>query len=287
MRTRDFLRFVPGLSWLVQLLDAHERQSRLLTAECWRLANENHRLKSTRRGPRISAGFDTGEPPLPSPVLRLLVAGTDDADWFRTGGKLGAESLASLLAKNYIAIEQCTRILDFGCGCGRVIRHLRHLPAEMHGCDTNPVAVEWCDDYLPFAQFAVNDLTPPLPYTDSSFDLIYALSVFTHLPEELQLPWMAELRRLLKPSGTLVLSLHGDALYGHLNRAERKDYCAGKLVVRVSEMGGTNHCAVFHPPAFVRSVLAEGFEVLDLVSEGASGNPPQDAWVLRKQAPWS
>jgi SAM-dependent methyltransferase len=155
------------------------------------------------------------------------------------------------------------------------------LPAELHGCDTNPLAVEWCDENLPFGQFTVNDLTPPLPYPNASFDLIYGLSVFTHLPAELQLPWMAELRRVLKPDGTLVLSFHGDALYGHLNRAERNDYRAGKLVVRTSELPGTNHCATFHPPAFVRNVLAKGFEVLDMVSEGATGNPPQDAWVLR------
>jgi SAM-dependent methyltransferase len=286
MHARDLLRLIPGLSRLVSSLESHERQSRLLTAECWRLAAENHRLKAARRGPRVAepAVGGGGEPPLPPPVLRLFVAGTDAADWFLFSGRLGAESLISLLAKNHIAVGDCRSILDFGCGCGRVIRHLGHLSARLFGCDTNPVAVEWCEEHLPPAAFAVNALEPPLPYADASFDLVYSLSVFTHLPSELQLPWMAELRRVLRPGGTLVLSLHGDATTGHLSRAERADYRAGRLVVRVGELAGTNHCAAFHPSAFVRGVLAEGFEVLDQVPEGATGNPPQDAWVLRKPA---
>jgi SAM-dependent methyltransferase len=282
MKTRDLLRFVPGLSRLVRSLDFRERESRLLTAECWRLAAENHRLKATFPEPRARAASPADELPLPPDVLRLMVAGTDDAEWFRTAGARAAESLTAVLAKAGVALHKCGTILDFGCGCGRVIRHLRHLPAELHGCDTNPVAVDWCDENLPFGRFAVNALESPLEYDAESFDLVYALSVFTHLPRDLQSWWMRELRRVLKPGGVLVVSLHGDAMLGRLNRAERADYRAGRLVVRVGELAGTNHCAAFHPPAFVRDVLAAGFSVLSMAPEGATGNPPQDAWVLRK-----
>lgn len=282
MRTRDLLRFVPGLSRLVRSLDSRERESRLLTAECRRLAAENHRLKATSPEPRARATLPADELPLPPDVLRLMVAGTDDAEWFLTAGRRAADSLAAVLATAGVALHQCESVLDFGCGCGRVIRHLRHLPTELHGCDTNPVAVDWCDEHLPFGRFAVNALESPLEYDDASFDLVYALSVFTHLSLALQSHGMSELRRVLKPGGVLVLSLHGDATLKHLNRAERADYRAGRLVVRVGELAGTNHCAAFHPLAFVRGVLAAGFEVLCMAPEGATGNPPQDAWVLRK-----
>lgn len=282
MRTRDLLRFIPGLSKLTRALDARERESRLLTEECWRLATENHRLKG-RAGERPAPPAEPGtELPLPPEVLRLMVAGTGDPGWFVTAGRRAAESLAVLLARNGIDIEKLESVLDFGCGCGRVIRHLTHLPAALYGCDSNPVGVEWCAEHLTAAHFAVNALHTALEYDADSFDLVYALSVFTHLPLELQMHGMRELRRVLKPGGVLVLSLHGDALCGKLTRAERTDYRAGRLVVRGGELAGTNHCATFHPPAFVRNVLAEGFEVLDHVREGAKGNPPQDAWVLRK-----
>src|SRR5207249_951626 len=102
---------------------------------------------------------------------------------------------------------------------------------------------EWCAENLPFGCFAVNALESPLDYDMESFDAAYALSVFTHLPLRLQSHWMNELRRVLKPGGLLVLSLHGDALYGRLSRAERADYRAGRLVVRVGDLAGTNHCA--------------------------------------------
>jgi hypothetical protein len=54
-------------------------------------------------------------------------------------------------------------------------------------------------------------------------------------------------------------------------------------VVRGGDLAGTNHCAAFHPAGFVRGELAAGFEVLEHAPEGAKGNPPQDAWVLRKR----
>jgi SAM-dependent methyltransferase len=282
MRTRNLLRLIPGLARLARVLDARERESRLLTEECWRLAHENHRLKAAA-GERPARPPAAGEPPLPPAVLRLMVAGTDDAEWFLDAGKRGADSLAALCARHGVPLEKCASILDFGCGCGRVIRHLRHLPAQLHGCDSNPVALEWCADNMPFAQFALNALESPLDYDRETFDVVYALSVFTHLPEGLQAHWMTELRRVLKPGGLLVMSLHGDALAGKLTRPERADYRSGRLVVRIGDLPGTNHCAAFHPPSFVREVMARGFEVVEMVPEGATGNPPQDAWVLRKK----
>jgi SAM-dependent methyltransferase len=143
--------------------------------------------------------------------------------------------------------------------------------------------LEWCAENLPFGRFTVNALESPLDYDAESFDVVYALSVFTHLPMPLQLHWISEMRRILKPGGVLLMSLHGDAMIGRLSRAERADYRAGRLVVRVGDLPGTNHCAAFHSIEFVRNTLMEGFEELEMVPEGATGNPPQDAWLLRKK----
>ena len=96
MRTRDLLRFVPGLSRLVRSLDSRERESRLLTEECLRLADENHRLKVAFGAPGAKITVTDAEPPLPPEVLRFLVAGTDDAAWFHETGQRAASSLASL-----------------------------------------------------------------------------------------------------------------------------------------------------------------------------------------------
>ena len=52
----------------------------------------------------------------------------------------------------------------------------------------------------------MNPLHPPLVYPGEAFDLVYAFSVFTHLPESIQFSWMRELSRVLKAGGYLAIS---------------------------------------------------------------------------------
>jgi SAM-dependent methyltransferase len=221
---------------------------------------------------------------LPLPPLRLVRAatGTSSLDWMLEGGRRAADSIAAILARNGIAMREVQRLLDFGCGCGRVIRHWHDLPADVHGCDYNATAIRWCQRHLPFATFACNGLAPPLPYGDGRFDLVYALSVFTHLPEPLLFDWMREMERVLAPGGLLVASTHGDACLGALDAAEQAAFRAGQAVVKDEPSAGTNRCGVYVSEEYVRSRMAEGFEVLDVVLQGARGNPPQDLTLFRK-----
>ena len=58
---------------------------------------------------------------------------------------------------------------------------------------------------------------PPLDYSDEMFDLVYAVSVFTHLSEEFQLPWLGELRRILKPNGVLLATVYNNSVWESLD----------------------------------------------------------------------
>ena len=222
-----------------------------------------------------------GEPPVPPARLVFRVAGTLDRGWFLDSGLRAAQSIRGTLADHGVSIEALSSVLDFGCGCGRVIRHLQHLPGDIHGCDQDAAAVRWCRRNLRRASFSVNTVEPPLPYRNEQFQLIYALSVFTHLPARLQQGWMHELWRVLAPGGYLLLSIHGAAYLDVLSEDERKDFQAGRLVVRDGPPG-SNACAAYHPEQYVREVLARGFSLLDFVVEGAIGNPRQDLLLLRK-----
>jgi SAM-dependent methyltransferase len=239
---------------------------------------------------RARALFARASPPaddgLPVPPARLIVrvAGTPDAAWFLESGRLGAEAIRAALARAGRPVEGLGAMLDFGCGCGRVTRRWAGLDGTaVHGSDQSAEAVEWCRRNLPFARFATNRLEPPLAYDGESFDLLYALSVFTHLPEELQLAWAHELGRVVKPGGFLLLTVHGERYRARLTEAERARYDAGQLVVRWEEGAGSNLCSAFHPSSYVKDRLASPFELVEFVPEGATGNPHQDLYLLRRR----
>lgn len=196
---------------------------------------------------------------------------------------MAARSVRDLLAAGGRPLESCRTMLDFGCGCGRVLRHWKGLaePA-LYGTDVNAELIQWCRERLPFAAASVNSVKPPLSFTDERFDAIYAFSVLTHMPADLQRRWLQDFRRVLKPGGLLIFSTHGRYYLSRLGHEERQRFLDGALVVRFAPAAGTNLCNTYHPEAFVREQLATGWDVAVFTPEGALGNPRQDAWVFRR-----
>lgn len=222
--------------------------------------------------------------PVPGMLRMISVAGTPSIDWFLESGAAAVACLRQALARHGRELGKCEAILDFGCGCGRVLRHLEPLAARtgICGVDINGASIAWSRKNLPFAATKVCPLAPPLAYADGSFDLIYALSVFTHLPENLQLAWMGEMARLLRPGGLLFFTAHGVSYAADLQEAERKEFEAGRLVVRRAATAGSNWCGAYHPRAWVENHLLNGFRLLEHSPEGALGNPHQDFYLLEK-----
>lgn len=104
------------------------------------------------------------------------------------------------------------KILDFGCGPGRTLNHF--LPeaevAEFHGVDIDAASIEKLSaESSPPLHLAVSGFEPPLDYESETFDLIYSISVFTHLTYN-SIPWLLELHRLLKPGGILIATYQGE-----------------------------------------------------------------------------
>jgi SAM-dependent methyltransferase len=229
--------------------------------------------------------YREGGLPLPPPRLIHLAAGTTDLRWFLEGGALAAETVRELMERNGVPMNKIGSLLDFGCGVGRVTRHWAELEnTDVHGTDYNPEVVSWCRKNLKFARFNVNKLVGQTEYENETFDLIYALSVFTHLTEANQFFWIEELTRLLHPGGYLLITTHGDFYLDQLTASQREAYKSGQLVVVSSEKAGSNLCGAYHPESYVRETLAGGLTVVDYIPEGALGNPRQDVYLLRKPA---
>ena len=156
---------------------------------------------------------------LPDPVLhenlpdedrRFRVIGNRDATGFLTLGCTDAHRLVAayenVTGKRW---QQAGSVLDWGVGCGRVARHLApSLGDRFFGCDIDADNVAWCNANLPGA-YKASRLEPPLPYPDHSFDVIYGVSVFTHLRANWELRWLEELHRVLRPGGVVLMTIHG------------------------------------------------------------------------------
>ncbi len=228
-----------------------------------------------------------GEPnkiPLPpSQLIFLVTGGVRWVSTFLDSGELTVTNMISILKKNGFDIGGFDSILDFGCGCGRLIRHLRFLEKpKIYGTDLNNDLICWCKRYLDFAQFDTNNLYPPLEYADEKFDFIFARSVFTHLNEELQLKWVAEMWRVLRPGGVLYFTTQAEQYTHSLTDAQRRQFKAGKLVVVNPELTGQNACMAYHPREFVEERLLDGFVLVDFILGEDRAYCRHDIYIVRK-----
>lgn len=228
----------------------------------------------------IPIADETG--PIPPPDLMVLVQGSADTEWFRISGQAIFDALVGLARKHDAPVENMRDILEFGCGCGRVLRHWRAVSGpQIHGTDYNPKLLDWCRVNLPFSRISQNGLAPPLAFPDSGFDFIYAISVFTHLSEDLQARWMTELTRILRPGGLLLITTHGTSFHHKLDAAEQARFDSGKLVVRYADSSGQNLCNAYHPETWVRNRLATDYTILEFVPAGTWEAVYQDIYLLK------
>ncbi len=151
----------------------------------------------------------------PPHELQLRTQGYNDISGYYRVGNLVAHNMKTTLDKYRVIIPKGGKILDFGCGSGRIISWFRHYFKSCHfkGVDIDAEAVQWCQNNLSdIAGFSTNNHLPPLPFEDNCFDFVYSISIFTHLPEDMQLSWLKELRRITKKNGWLILTTHGKHL---------------------------------------------------------------------------
>jgi len=143
-----------------------------------------------------------------------------------TGGSTYyADLVVDALGSAGSPITEGMRWLDFGCSSARVVRVLAaaYPACEWHGCDPIPDAIEWAGEHIDGVSFARSPETPPLPYEDERFDCVYAISIWSHFAAPAALAWLREVRRVLRPGGTLVMSTHGYQTIAHDHRTDRRD----------------------------------------------------------------
>jgi glycosyltransferase involved in cell wall biosynthesis/SAM-dependent methyltransferase len=235
--------------------------------------------------------------PFPPRSLMQNVSGLEAERDFAAHGAHFWEAFSQILPR---PLSSYSPILDFGCGCGRLARLFKGHPGEVHGCDIDPRHVQWVRGHLPFVTAVATQPNQPLPYADDSFELVIAISVFTHLTEASQDLMLAELRRIARPGGTLLLTTHGERALQRAREEERiyrmiavddarfaraqEDFAANRHAFVPQEGHLTSatfqYGITFLSSPYVHSHWGHDLHVQDIVSGGL--HDFQDIVVLRK-----
>ncbi len=226
--------------------------------------------------------------PVPRVELISRVSGGPDVASFFWSGRESVRELRRTLAIADRELESFESILDFGCGCGRMLLWLEELgrARELHGTDIDAEAVAWCQAHTPYAKIGLNGAEPPLRYPDGAFDLVFNHSVFTHIDRSRQDVWLSELHRVTRPGALLVLSTHGETAIpdgaGELrNRLERDGIAFIDNSVSRELSLPAWYQTTFHAPWYVFEHWARWFAIRGYVPGGDLGY--QDQVLLERR----
>jgi SAM-dependent methyltransferase len=148
---------------------------------------------------------------IPPRRLRARTGAPGAEAFVRGGAKAAAELQAAYAIADRGPLSAARSILDLGCGSARVLPHVAALAPEASctGADIDAAAIGWAARHKPGMRWERSSFRPPLPFADAEFDLVYSISVFSHLDAALQDAWLAETARVLAPGGVALLSVHG------------------------------------------------------------------------------
>jgi len=240
--------------------------------------------------------------PIPPENLRTRVTGSKDEKWFlESGGKTLDEWERALRALNF-EIKDFNTIVDFGCGCGRALRHLAQRienNQRLIGLDTDAEAIKWINANIPSVKaYALKDRPPCKSIATGSINLVLSHSVFTHLPEDIQFEWLGELHRILADDGIAVVSFHGDKaiqdyydsiiISGHDENAQcfmrdiqEKGFVYGKFKNEFEADLVEYYGSAFHDISYIEENWGKLFEIRAWFQSFALGF--QDVLVLSKK----
>lgn len=239
--------------------------------------------------------------PVPGPALLSRILPAPDPFLYQASGLFSYACFLSALSGR-VDLATCPRMLDWGCGSGRLSRlFLASRPGpEVFGCDVDAESVEWSRQNLAGGQFQHTGFLPPLPYPDGFFPLVIAYSVFTHLKRETQLAWLEEMGRILAPGGLLLASVHGPLAASCAFPAPEPSRWARRFGRRplpavlgdgffdagedpaLDGIAPTGYYrGVFQTPEWTRREWARSFRVLEVLEGGM--NRHQDLVVLQRE----
>lgn len=227
-------------------------------------------------------------PPLPPLDLANRVSslpdGPDAMNHYEWLGLMARQSIDANLPDDWT--YEGKRLLDFGCGAGRTMRHFLDVAdrAEVWGCDIDTPSIDWLQDNLcpPLNAFAGGE-DPPADLEEGSFDLIWAISVFTHLAGN-SAEWLLEIHRLLKGDGILIASFMGQLTHQALTGRPWDEEGTGMKVVGRHNPWDLGGPSVFMSDHWIREHWGRAFEV-EIIGPGVE--TLNQSWAVMRKKPAS
>ncbi|MFM7357033.1 MAG: class I SAM-dependent methyltransferase, partial [Sediminibacterium sp.] len=229
--------------------------------------------------------FKHQNPSFPLPPDKLLFeTGQINYPWYLKSGQEAAAEFTSFFHQFHRSPAKS--ILDWGCGVGRVTRHLPHFfpEANITGVDINAAYIHWLQKHIPDISFllASENTLPPA----SSFDLIIGTSVLTHLPADQQAPTLLQLHDWLEPQGIACISTRGKYYHPELSSHQLRQLEYNGLLTCGSTLPGSRGMRTYHTPNGMRQLLPTGLQILLYYDgkkfPGVLGG--QDLWIIKKTA---
>lgn len=186
------------------------------------------------------------------------------------------------------------KVLDWGVGCGRMIRHLPDYIRLSSVCaDVDPVNVKWMQDNTSISPCLLN---PHGSFPDrwyGSIELLYSHSVMTHIVVEDQIHWLREINRVLCTDGLAIISVHGLYAVAKLAEWAKIPEDMGQWLeegFKTSSLNNTDIIDVVpelyyqdtaHTPKFIQEVWGRYIDVVDIIPGGFG--PFHDAVICKKK----
>lgn len=205
-------------------------------------------------------------------------------------GKLAAKEILDWTVE--LIPSEMPTILDWGCGTGRIIQQLHQFNpyALLYAADINTQMIEWDHQNIKDVHFSAISSIPPTTYPANYFDLVYGISVFTHLPSKLQDEWLVELRRLIKPGGILLITTHGGFFFSQLTKKEKRQlnetgYYEKAFHQNKALQSGDRNDTMYVTEEYFKKIIEPDFEIKSYYDgiKYPKKFGGQDLWILQKK----
>lgn len=161
------------------------------------------------------------------------------------------------------------RVLDLGCGYGWYTNYLSCVGGAVIGCDGSKKMISIAEKQYPDCKFELADIEKALPYSDSTFDIVFCNQVLMDI-EDFEKVYQ-EVYRILKPDGIFYFSIVHPAFYDCQWEQDKNGFRKNKIMTKyLSEYsfknefwGKTTH---FHRTVskYINSALSKGFVLKSL-----------------------